>query len=334
MGVFLNSNWSSYPITEAILCGISEEILYKEFGLSSTDFCLGRTKLPVETIDRIMTVVPKLIDRPNLFLDAAKNPILMRIAPLDKLVFASVNGEQALTGVKKYSHLIHPYARFQTEIESSRFSIRLVPVNEKACKPHYAELFLGSILTFLGRLTGRMPDPLLTTFNYPEPVHSHCYPAIFGHRIRFGAKYTALNLSMDDMRLPFLSANERQKMRATEEVDQLIRTQSPTSFAHQISNILWTRTDKNSLTLQSAAVRFSLTPRTLQRNLDAEGTSFKELKNNVLCRKATWLLTHTTFPVQKISDSLGFSEISAFYHAFRRWTNKTPNEYRQCHIPN
>jgi AraC-like DNA-binding protein len=79
--------------------------------------------------------------------------------------------------------------------------------------------------------------------------------------------------------------------------------------------------------------------RTLSRRLRAEGTTFRQLANEAKFRVANQLLADTTMSVTQISEVLGFSELAAFTHAFRRWSGTTPSAWRRenkvlhpCHV--
>ncbi|MGB0936063.1 MAG: AraC family transcriptional regulator [Colwellia sp.] len=71
------------------------------------------------------------------------------------------------------------------------------------------------------------------------------------------------------------------------------------------------------------------TARTIRRKLSSQGTSFQQIVNEVLCDKSKKLLDDTSLTIEKIAYQLGYSEAASFIHAFKRWTNTTPNSYRK-----
>jgi AraC-like DNA-binding protein len=73
--------------------------------------------------------------------------------------------------------------------------------------------------------------------------------------------------------------------------------------------------------------------RTLSRHLRAEGTTFRQLANEAKFRVAKQLLADTTMSVTQISEVLGFSELAALTHAFRRWSGTTPSAWRRANEP-
>jgi AraC-like DNA-binding protein len=81
-------------------------------------------------------------------------------------------------------------------------------------------------------------------------------------------------------------------------------------------------------TAAAAARALRLSARSLHRFLQAEGTSFRELLDQLRQERAAGLLANPRCSIGEVSFLLGFSELSSFYRAFRRWTGKTPAEFR------
>jgi len=67
-----------------------------------------------------------------------------------------------------------------------------------------------------------------------------------------------------------------------------------------------------------------VTPRSLQRRLRDDGTSYRELVDTVRHLRAIDLMQRG-LPISDVAESLGFSEARAFRRAFRRWTGLLPS---------
>ena len=78
----------------------------------------------------------------------------------------------------------------------------------------------------------------------------------------------------------------------------------------------------------SLARKLDLHPKTLERRLAAEGSSFEQLRDEVRYAVARDLLQLTELPVGEIAFALSFASHSTFDHAFRRWSGKAPSEWR------
>jgi AraC-like DNA-binding protein len=82
------------------------------------------------------------------------------------------------------------------------------------------------------------------------------------------------------------------------------------------------------------AERLRMSPRTLRRKLEQEGTSFRELIDELILRAhaAIKYVRDTDLTIEDAAYALGFSDAAAFRHAFRRWTKSAPHEYRRGRI--
>ncbi|HSC87721.1 MAG TPA: AraC family transcriptional regulator [Polyangiaceae bacterium] len=69
--------------------------------------------------------------------------------------------------------------------------------------------------------------------------------------------------------------------------------------------------------------------RTLQRRLQEEGITFAQLLDEVRSELARGYLADPTLAIFEVAFLLGYSEPSAFNRAFRRWTGKTPSDFRR-----
>lgn len=86
--------------------------------------------------------------------------------------------------------------------------------------------------------------------------------------------------------------------------------------------------DEGRTELDAAARHLDVSSRTLRRRLQGEGRTFQGLLDDVRRERALSLLTEGTLPIGDVSRVLGFTRITSFYRAFRRWTQTTPAAYR------
>jgi AraC-like DNA-binding protein len=71
-----------------------------------------------------------------------------------------------------------------------------------------------------------------------------------------------------------------------------------------------------------------MSKRTLARKLSDEGLNFTEVLQQLRRDLAVRYLDDPKLHISKIAWLLGFNEVSAFTHAFKRWTGKTPSQMR------
>ncbi len=76
------------------------------------------------------------------------------------------------------------------------------------------------------------------------------------------------------------------------------------------------------------AGRLGLSPRTLARRLASEGLTFEGILSELRADLAKRYLRDESLAISQIAWLVGYKEVSAFTHAFKRWTGKTPREAR------
>ncbi|MEZ5481772.1 MAG: helix-turn-helix domain-containing protein [Porticoccaceae bacterium] len=72
-----------------------------------------------------------------------------------------------------------------------------------------------------------------------------------------------------------------------------------------------------------------ISKRTLARRLDAEESSFRVLREEILANLAADYLRDTDLTVEAIAAILNYHDSSSFRRAFKRWHNVTPQQFRQ-----
>jgi len=84
--------------------------------------------------------------------------------------------------------------------------------------------------------------------------------------------------------------------------------------------------------LEIIAEKMGMSAGSLQRRLRDQGLTFTALVDKVRCELATYYLQQRHLPISELALLLGYSEVSAFSRAFRRWFGISPRQWRQ--VPN
>jgi AraC-like DNA-binding protein len=79
----------------------------------------------------------------------------------------------------------------------------------------------------------------------------------------------------------------------------------------------------------AVAKHLKIATRTLRRRLKEEDTSFRKLLDELRTQVAIKYLRDTDLTVEDIAQALDFSEAANFRHAFRRWTDGAPHQFRR-----
>lgn len=80
--------------------------------------------------------------------------------------------------------------------------------------------------------------------------------------------------------------------------------------------------------LEEMAALLHLSSRTMKRRLQDEQAPYRDLLDAELRQRAMRLLGESRLAISEVAYQLGYSDVSNFSRAFRRWTGKTPRQWR------
>lgn len=96
---------------------------------------------------------------------------------------------------------------------------------------------------------------------------------------------------------------------------------------------IWSQVLSGKVSIESAACSVNTSVRTLQRELNREGTNFRDLTNAMRNKRAAELLRNTNASITEISTMLGYSAPAHFARAFRNESGMSPQQFRTVGLP-
>ncbi len=113
------------------------------------------------------------------------------------------------------------------------------------------------------------------------------------------------------------------------ELDRALSVPAPGDFEGSVAALIDLELLEKLPTLDWAAAKLGLSPRSLQRQLGQRGTRFSELVQAALEKRAFDLLINSDLSITEIATSLGYSDSAHFTRAFKRWTGQAPQVWRE-----
>jgi AraC-like DNA-binding protein len=195
---------------------------------------------------------------------------------------------------------------------------------------HISEALLGIFMTILKGLSENSIRPVEVHFRHAAPQDISEHRRIFQAPLLFDQQKDELVIEKDKLERPVFLANPQLLDTLERYALELIhKIYLPDSFADKVIRLLGKRMQGEKPSIESIASDLAVSVRSLQKKLSREGTTFQQLLDYSRKEMAIQYLKNPQMTLCDIAFMLGFSEQSAFNHAFKRWTGKTPKEYSQ-----
>lgn len=158
--------------------------------------------------------------------------------------------------------------------------------------------------------------------------HADALEDLFKVPVRPGAEIPAVAVRMSELAAPNPTPPGMRDVVIYKDLPSLMGLAPPETLAQAVRCVLTAQFGRGDLSEEGVAQQLSMGPRTLQRALSAEGTSFRKIRVQVLEARARMLLTDTDLDIAAIARALGYEEPNSFRRAFRAWTEQTPSAFR------
>jgi AraC-like DNA-binding protein len=207
--------------------------------------------------------------------------------------------------------------------EGARFVVK-TPRRPRGVGRHVHEFVLALAIRRLRRATEEHVVPSRVWLAHARPREVSALLAFFGDAIEFGREDSGFELAE-----PFPSMKHADAQTAEAMTRMLAdRTEPRTTFASRVSALVAESLPRD-LDAAAIAAALHMSPRTLQRRLEGEGTALTDVVARARRELAERLLSDASMPLAEVAVRCGFSELATFSRAFKRWTGKPPGQWRR-----
>jgi AraC-like DNA-binding protein len=205
----------------------------------------------------------------------------------------------------------------------------LHPVVDQQLYRFVVEMQIGVHLSLQRDVMGPSFCPKEITLTYPRTDDFRLVETMMGCDLRFEQPANQFIFDRHWMDRPAKLGNRSTYADVIKLCDELLADLSlRTGVAGKIRTSLLQDIAKRP-TFAATARQLGATTRTLRRQLQQQGTSYRKLADELRAQVAVKYLRDTIMANEDIATAVGFSDSANFRHAFRRWTGKTPHEFRR-----
>jgi AraC-like DNA-binding protein len=313
--------------------GIDRDAFLRSVGIKPEALEVQDGRLPLVSALMIFREAERLTGDPTIALRIVER--LRPTAPgINLYLFrASPTLRSAFERLVRYIPLTSDCLEMEFEVRGPQAFVRW-RMNSRAVpmQPQQSE-FYGGLLLRTGRECTMAPwKPLEVHFSHPPIEPRAERERILGAPVVFSRPHDQIVLPASVLDLPLRERDPVLLEMMQRHANALLRKVTPRTLRERVRSMLVDLIPEGRATLEEVAAALSASPRTLQRELRQEGTSFTGELDAVKREVAEQYITSSRMEIIEVAFITGFTELSAFYRAFRRWTGTTPGEYRRQHV--
>jgi len=195
---------------------------------------------------------------------------------------------------------------------------------------HQIEFCMFGVLRICRVLTGQNVIPQHFSISHHRSGDNSEMARFVGTKVEFGADRDEFALNADARELPLIHADSHLNDLLLKYCEAALadRRGDMSQLRTRVENAISSVLPHERVRVEDVARSLGMSKRTLARRLSDEGLNFTEILQQLRRDLAVRYLDDRGLHVSKIAWLLGFHEVSAFTHAFKRWTGKTPSEIR------
>jgi AraC-like DNA-binding protein len=247
---------------------------------------------------------------------------------ITKLLFSAETLQQAVQSLVDYSAVISESGHFTFEPANSDYhELKFIPYPDVSFSCHQQNMVFAATITWLDQLFPSIQESMI--FQYQQDVTASSDYQLLSCQLnpanevslRIPTKHLADKNTKSDADLYLAAIKQVEKI--------LIKRKERLELYTRVQTAIQQSLLQRKANQENVASLLNLSVRNLQRRLKEVGASYQGILDDSREALALDLLKNSRTPLYEIAFIVGFTEPSAFYKAFRRWTGKRPGDYRQ-----
>ena len=307
-------------------------LLLKSSDLTPRQIKNTHFRIPVKNQIKFLDVVADELPDPFFGIHLAEGIELREMELLYYVVASSETLGEALKRLARYSRINHEGLRI-TYRERKDITVKFDYVGvSRLSDRHQIECFVVMLLRICRQLTGLSLSPIVVRLAHRRTKLPAGIKKVFGCNVAFGS-------DVDELVYP-QRAKSTAIINADPYLNSLLVRYSEAALADRRAHSgAWRLKVENAIApllphgqakIGEIAKRLGVSGRTLMRLLASEGCTFSEILDALRFDLAKSYLRERNLPISKVAWLLGYTEGSAFFHACKRWTGKTPKQVRSA----
>jgi AraC-like DNA-binding protein len=325
-----DARWAVLVVERLKAARIATDPILKRAGLTRRQVSDPDAKIPFHKHAALLTLAAEATGDACFALHLSLDVHPRQAGILGYILLNSSTLGDALRNLQRYHHVLSEGWELELKIDGGEAALlgRVVdPLVED--ERQVAEGALSLLLHICELITKTKITPIRAEFRHGKPKEAQPIRQRFGCPIRYGQDRVALVVkrelldnvveAADDELLKILRCYCRLILGARPKAD---------NFIFEVQQLITSLLPSGQPKIDAVAQELGMSSRTLTRRLAEDGLTYKGILDEVRRRLALQYLKDRRINPKQAAYLLGYSEVPAFYHAFRRWTGSSPMQHR------
>lgn len=288
-----------------------------------------RSFLIYRNVSALFDDTARALNYPEFGLKLAEYQGMDILGPISVIARSSATVGDAIQSIARYLHLHCPALKLTARTETADIAQLHYHVDDEGTgyRVQAYELGMSNAMQVLKLLCGNTVAPLSVHVMHERAGDEAVYQSVFNSPVYFSERWCGFRLPVSAFAIPLASVDHQTWQLA----DRYLESQQAPNAAtvsEDVIGLIHTLLPTGRCSSDAIAAHLAMHKRTLQRQLDREGTRYEQLLNEERRNLAHQYLLEPKLKLSQIAGLLGYSEQSAFNRACRQWFDLTPRRYR------
>ena len=310
--------------------GVQSAPLLSRAGLTVEQIDDPGVRLPVQSQIKILELAAEALPDDFLGFHLAQDYDLREIGLFYYVLASSEILADALQRAERYSGIVNEGFSLQARIaKETAITLRYVDIDRRSDR-HQIEFWLISLVRLCRQLTNRRLVPSRVKVMHRRDEIPPEFRSYLGCEIEFGSNVDEVVFPAAIKLMPIVSADPYLNRLLEKYCEEALahRPAKGATLRSNVENAITPLLPHGKASAGEVARQLGMSHRTLARRLAAEELTFSEIQTELKTDLAKRYLRDGDLPISQIAWLLGYREVSAFTHAFKRWTGTTPRQSR------
>ena len=305
--------------------------VFKQAGLDISRMYQPGARYSLDKIAALWEEMDRVIPDPCFGLTAAMNWHPSHFGTLGYAMLMSSSLRITLERLIRFHRVLSDahFGELNEDRDKGTLVLTLTNEDEKPYPQPREDAALAWIISMLRANFHQDLAPVSVNFRHSSPDCANKYYELFQSPVTFAAPASSLELSLDVVDRILPSGNKELAAFNDQVMTKYLAILDNDNLVQRIRKIIVEHLPSGDANVENTASELFFSTRKLQRLLQQEGTTFISLLNETRRDIAQQYVRDRRIDLTEVAFLLGFAELSTFSRSFKRWTGKSPMQYRK-----